>query len=98
MRAPRRLFAVVAVLAVGVGGWSGFGSSAQEKGNEGVEKARGAADPPKWEYKLTQFAQNDKADEKELNRLGGEGWELVAVTPFGPQNALLRGTFKRPKK
>ncbi len=35
---------------------------------------------PKWEYKLVE----QKLDEKQLNALGDEGWELVSATGGQP--------------
>ncbi|QEH34913.1 hypothetical protein OJF2_34580 [Aquisphaera giovannonii] len=45
----------------------------------------------KWEYKSDQFAGNQ---DDRLNRMGEQGWELVAVTGDGPGQ---RYVFKRPK-
>ena len=41
-----------------------------------------------WEY-LTS------ADDADLAALGRQGWELIAVTPTGPEGALVL-YFKRP--
>lgn len=43
--------------------------------------------PQQWEYKKTQGGNEDQ-----LNKLGEENWELVAIGPTG------NCTFKRPKK
>ena len=43
-----------------------------------------------WEYKVTSTMS-----EEELNKLGAEGWELVAATAY-PDNAALY--FKRRKR
>ncbi len=34
---------------------------------------------PKWEYKVTILSENDADTEKELNKLGEDGWELVGT-------------------
>jgi len=34
----------------------------------------------KWEYKIVTSSVRSSGDEQELNRLGEEGWELVAAT------------------
>jgi hypothetical protein len=74
--------------------------------------ARGQAAPPQWEYKLVLdngFKYNDKAvlgmaglydneeHEKNLNRLGAEGWELVDVQIFDRDANSRQYIFKRPK-
>lgn len=38
--------------------------------------------PSAWEYKFVEAVYDDRA-EKELNNLGAQGWELVAVQPIG---------------
>jgi hypothetical protein len=46
----------------------------------------------KWEYKLEL-----NLEEKELNDLGQEGWELVSVSPCGKDHSYTGFFFKRPK-
>jgi hypothetical protein len=63
---------------------------------------------PKWEYKLMVLADDDPANEKQLNKLGDEGWELVGTASSvsseargqgsAPIRTQVRLIFKRPKK
>jgi hypothetical protein len=46
----------------------------------------------KWEYKLI----NEWLTEKELNDLGGKGWEFVELT-LTPMDRTYIFIFKRPK-
>ena len=47
-----------------------------------------------WEYKvLTEKFFGTTFDEKKLNELGEQGWELVAPSSYGQ----LQWYFKRPK-
>lgn len=97
-------------------------SSAQEKEKGREEKGGVKPDSAKWEYKVTSFWQRhmgfnnqgmglNKTDdelEKELNKLGDEGWELVGTTsgvsaPSGGKGSeaistVVRLIFKKPKK
>ena len=117
MRKSYRLFVVVALFALGVACWSGLGSTAQEKlkgVKDGTQKELnnekelnkklgfGAAPLPKWEYKMTKFHRDEDATEKELNKLGDDGWELVGTTAPVPGggfvNSMGRLIFKRPKR
>jgi hypothetical protein len=108
MKTSYRLFVFATLFALGVACWSGLGSStAQEKGKEEKGK-RSVEPPPKWEYKVTVLGDDDKAAEKELNKLGDEGWELVGTASNVSADARGQGTaptmtqirliFKRPKK
>ena len=45
----------------------------------------------KWEYKII-----DVPDQAELNKLGTEGWDLVAVAATGTQYFRVRAFLKRP--
>lgn len=45
----------------------------------------------RWTYRVEVV---ERVDAGELNRLGAEGWELVAVTPSGEGRTEL--VFKRP--
>ena len=104
MKTYHRLFVVAALLALGAACWSGLGSAAQEKGKE--DKAVAKPDSSKWEYKIAHWTDDEMS--KEMNRLGDEGWELVATTSevsaFGkaqgssPISTKVRLIFKKPKK
>jgi hypothetical protein len=59
---------------------------------------------PQYEYKFELSLgsrPNKKSDagavEAELNALGSEGWELVAVSPTGKENSWTGYWFKREK-
>ncbi|VTR93319.1 : DUF4177 [Gemmata massiliana] len=101
MKLSYRLFAAVALFAVGAVCWSGLGSSAAQERNE---KAAGAA-APKWEYKVAQIDIDNEKAEKALNKLGDEGWELIGAPgdhatrlPGGARALTVQMVFKRPKK
>jgi hypothetical protein len=106
MMIPYRLFIVVLVLGLGVLGVSSLVSVAQEKGKD--DRAKGIAESPKWEYKIKLIGETDTQNEKELNALGDEGWELVGTTshvsavgsPMGsnPISTRVRLIFKRAKR
>lgn len=46
-----------------------------------------------WQYKLELNLEED-----ELNDLGRQGWELVAVRPCGKENSYTGFFLKRPKE
>ena len=59
---------------------------------------------PKYEYKFEinlgsqpNIKSDGDAQEAELNSLGSEGWELVAVSPTGKENSYTGYWFKREK-
>ena len=99
-----RLFAAVALFAVSTVCWSGLSSpsSAQEKKGEPVVAAPAV---PKWEYKIVMLDADNAQAEKEINKLGDEGWELVGTAsdtvanPGGGRiSTKVKLFFKRPKK
>ena len=97
MKTSTRLFAVAALLVGCIVAWSGMNSPAQEKA-KGVGIA--PAPVPKWEYKLTTLSELDENAEKELNKLGEEGWELVgspSVVSARPQPQGSAGTSTKVK-
>jgi hypothetical protein len=53
----------------------------------------------KWEYKRKWWNTLDGAYDREINKLGHEGWELVSVTQADDTKTLKIGfthLFKRP--
>jgi hypothetical protein len=97
MTTSLRVFLVAAVFAMGAACWSGFTSSAQEKAKE--EKGKAGPDAQKWEYKFYQLTTDQTTDEGQMNRLGDEGWELVAVMTAGNARALsYHAIFKKMKR
>ena len=48
---------------------------------------------PAWEYKVTTFS-NLYGNEKSLNEIGAQGWELVEISDLG---GIPTYFFKRPK-
>jgi len=57
----------------------------------------------KFEYKFelnlgTEPNDGEDHTEEALNRLGRDGWELVAVSPCGKDNSYLGFFFRRPLK
>ena len=51
----------------------------------------------KWEYKVIYNEFPSQCAEDDLNKLGAEGWELVAINIAGLSNRG-RFTFKREKQ
>lgn len=56
---------------------------------------------PKYEYKfelnLGESVEGFENTEEELDALGNQGWELVAVSPTGKNNSYTGFWFKREK-
>jgi hypothetical protein len=50
-----------------------------------------------WEYKLSYINLKDENREKELNKLGADGWELVMAERSELYGNLYEFYFKRPK-
>jgi len=64
----------------------------------------GIMDTLQWEYRIINIRSEnyriDPAKESELNVLGDEGWELVAITAINYKTAAtdhIGMVFKRPK-
>lgn len=74
------LAAVAAALLLCAAGWTAYAQRGRAK--------RGA-----WTYKAVT-ASTVQPDEKALNELGAQGWELVGVTEVGGTTFYF---FKRPK-
>src|SRR5215208_5178772 len=95
MRTSYRVFVVAVVFALCAACWSGVSSPAQEKKAK-EEKGVGAVVPvPKWEYKVATMSEVDEKAEKDLNKFGEEGWELVGtpgVVSARPQGQGSAGT------
>ena len=51
-------------------------------------------DQMRWEYKRVYCSPGGEDEEDGLNRMGEDGWELIAVAASGGQRVLY---FKRPK-
>ena len=97
MTTPFRVFLALAAFALVAACWAGFTSSAQDRTKEEAMKA--GPDSQKWEYKILQLEDNEKVDEKLLNKLGGEGWELVSVTATtNPNLSVSYRTFSKRAK
>jgi len=66
----------------------------------GTDNFANAKGESKWEY-YTYEASTSGPNEKTLNELGNEGWELVAIDSKLSTNDAIqspRYVFKRPKK
>jgi len=80
------ILATVALLFVV--GWNGYGQ-------------KQSSSTQRWEY-MTVLAQNSYLDDKKLNELGEQGWELVSATTncysgSGTTSCYAVGYFKRTK-
>jgi hypothetical protein len=48
----------------------------------------GVVDVVLWEYRVVNQTDSHLENQAKLNRLGQEGWELVAVSPLGNAGVL----------
>jgi hypothetical protein len=88
MRHQRKILSVIAVIAaLSMSGWTVLG----QKQNKSTHRSRVMARTSTWEYKVTGLLSDS-----ELNKLGDEGWELVAIQ--SPDNDNLKLYFKRRKR
>ncbi len=79
MRSRRHyLLITVAIAALCFGGWTGYGQRENPKPKR-----------PTWEYKV-----EDGLSQEQLNELGSQGWELVAVSIGNGQASIF---LKRAK-
>jgi hypothetical protein len=82
-------------------------SSLRAKASAGRNPLRegGNMDMPRWEYRIINIRSEnyriDPAKESELNALGEEGWELVAITAINYKTAAtdhIGMVFKRQSR
>jgi hypothetical protein len=90
---------VALALAFGIGCGAGYGAGTTAS-NFVVPPARAGTNPPRWEYTcmvLPARASGPTPDASELanmNKAGGEGWELVTAQGGGSLNTVF--CYKRP--
>lgn len=93
MNQSLRLLAPTALIAaLGMLGWWGLGSSSQA-----TEQPRVVVTVPPhvhWEYHLVAYHPILENMEKELNKMGEEGWEVAGVSNGAIQQVIL----KRPRR
>jgi hypothetical protein len=88
MRRQRKfLFAIAIIAAFSVNSWTVPG----QKQNKMTHSSSVTAHTSAWEYKVTGLIALD-----EMNKLGAEGWELIAVQAPNIDNIGLY--FKRRKR
>jgi hypothetical protein len=84
----RKSLSVLALIAaLSMSGWTVLG----QKQNKIIHRSRVTAQTSAWEYKVTGLLSDN-----ELNKLGAEGWELVAIQ--SPDIDNLKLYFKRRKR
>jgi hypothetical protein len=87
MRHQRKFLSVIAIVAFSVNSWTVLG----QKQNKMTHSSSVTAHTSAWEYKVTGLIALD-----EMNKLGAEGWELIAVQAPNIDNIGLY--FKRRKR
>ena len=112
MRKPSILFAVVALLAIAVA-WGAYAySTADAQDKEKPKEKTSAAEVTKWEYRVVVVHLHLVEEaQKELNKLGEEGFEIAFVTgshrsqsngaragAVAEANPVIYYTLKRVKK
>ena len=94
MTKPFRLFVPAAlVAALGMLGWLGFAAPTKAPAEEHprVVPVEGSLH---WEYRLLAYHPVLENMEKELNKLGEDGWEVSGVSNGAIQQVIL----KRPRR
>ena len=94
MTKPFRVFIPAAlVAALGMLSWWGF-ASASKVPSEERPRVVPVEIPLHWEYKLLAYHPILENMEKELNKLGQDGWEVSGVSSGAVQQVIL----KRPRR
>lgn len=78
----------------GGGGRGGEGGRGGGTGSPNTAAALASRMTPQWEYKVANLTLHTANAEKELNKLGDEGWELTLSNDVG---GVLVQVFKRQK-
>ena len=85
-----RRFVILSILAAFCFSSSSIFAQTQSGGGRQPRKRTAVVRRAIWEYKVTSTMSDEQ-----MNKLGAEGWELVAATAY-PDNAALY--FKRRKR
>lgn len=86
---PATLVAALAILT-----WWGLASPSKAPAVEGPRPVPPVEVPFHWEYKLLAYHPVLENMEKELNKLGQDGWEVSGVSNGAIQQVIL----KRPRR
>jgi len=91
---PYRVFVPAAlVAAIGMLGWWGLATPAKAPAEERARVVPVEV-PLRWEYKLLAYHPILENMEKELDKLGQDGWEVSGVSNGAVQQVIL----KRPRR
>lgn len=94
MSRPYRVFVPAAlVAAIGMLGWWGLATPAKAPAEERARVVPVEV-PLRWEYKLLAYHPILENMEKELDKLGQDGWEVSGVSNGAVQQVIL----KRPRR
>lgn len=77
MKTKIRLIAVVAIVAFGLVGWTGYGQRPQRVAQT------------IWEYKVLYVPGVRTMSEKAMNDLGAQGWELVTYQAINNEGGTI---------
>ncbi len=92
---PFRVFVPAAlVAALGILGWWGLASPAKAPAEERPHGPPAIEIALRWEYRLLAYHPVLENMEKELNKLGQDGWEVAGVSNGAIQQVIL----KRPRR